>query len=152
MKKIIKVDIANKEEIYEKYKKDKISKELIDYITNLVSPYSKKEKVKIIINNGVKEKEIIPKIKERFKEEYNKLELEYHHNSIRQIIYLWIGIIMIFLSMIIDKNTIFNELFLISGWVLIWEMIEIEMVSDLDNIKRRKILKKLLVCEITEIK
>ena len=66
-----------------------------------------------------------------------------------QLIYLIIGILSLVLSSLIKEN-IFKELILISGWVLIWSMIEIEIFSDTELKRKRKILKQLLNSEIIE--
>ena len=45
---------------------------------------------------------------------------------------------------------IFKEIILIGGWVLIWEMIELEIFSDVKEKRKRIILKKILNSEFIE--
>ena len=149
MKKIIEIDITEKEYLVEKYNKKQSSRDLIAYIIESLSNFDKKDKVKIVINNKVKDinsKEIIIK---GLKEEYYKSLKKHLHNNIVQIIYLIIGIIMLFLSTLI-KESVLSEIVLIGGWVFIWAMVEIEIFTDVEGRRRRKILKKLLESEIIE--
>ena len=69
--------------------------------------------------------------------------------NILQLIFLFAGIFFIFLSFKI-QNQIWKEIFLIGGWVPIWEMIDLELFSDIRGIKRKKILSKLIESEIVE--
>ena len=60
------------------------------------------------------------------------------------------GIFFIFLSYQIN-NEIWKEIFLISGWVPIWEMIELELINDVKDRKRKRILLKLINSKIEDI-
>lgn len=64
-----------------------------------------------------------------------------------QLIYLVVGVLIIFLSTLINGE-VFREVTLICGWVLIWATVELEIFSDIEGRKRRKKLKKLLNSEI----
>ena len=46
--------------------------------------------------------------------------------------------------MIIKGDFIFKEVFLIVGWVPIWEVIEIEFFTELKEKGKRRILRKIL--------
>ena len=99
----------------------------------------------------LKNNQYIPVMKKSLINEYNKCIREIDRNNIRQFIYVLIGILLLFISTIFGKNFIFEEIFLIGGWVLIWETIEIEMFADTELKKRKTILKKLINCELKEI-
>ena len=112
--------------------------------------FNKSDKLKIVINNSTSEKINCTKlIKDGLNNEYNKSLLKYHKTNIVQLIYLIIGIIALILSTLIN-GTIFKEIILIGAWVLIWEMIELELFSDTQEKKKRIILKKLLDSEFEE--
>ena len=66
-----------------------------------------------------------------------------------QLIYFIIGIISIFLTLLIHIDVI-DEIILIGGWVFIWSAIELEITSDFNELRKRKIIKKLLKSEIEE--
>ena len=60
-----------------------------------------------------------------------------------------LGIISIFLTLFIHIDVI-DEIILIGGWVFIWSAIEFEITSDYNELRKRKIIKKLLKSEIEE--
>ncbi len=113
--------------------------------------FDKKDSIKIIFNDSLNEDvNYIELLKNTIRDEYNYSLRKNHYNNVMQIIYLLLGIIIIFVSTIVDSNLVFKELLLIGGWVLIWEMMELFMFTDLEEKRRRKILKRLLSCEIIE--
>ena len=81
------------------------------------------------------------------KEEYENNRISHYHNNIIQILYLFLGILGIFLSTLIDKQVL-KEIVLIGGWVLIWEMIQLEISTEVKNWKIRKKIDKLISSEI----
>ena len=128
-----------------------VSRDLIDYIVRTVMFFDKKDSIKIIFNDSLNEDvNYIELLKNTIRDEYNYSLRKNHYNNVMQIIYLLLGIIIIFVSTIVDSNLVFKELLLIGGWVLIWEMMELFMFTDLEEKRRRKILKRLLSCEIIE--
>ena len=153
MKKRIEIDLANEEDVFERYNREFANKELINHIIDEADPFDKKEMISICFNNmtTLKKDEYIPVIKRSFSNEYNKCIREIDRNNIRQFIYVLIGVLLLFISTVFGENFIFEEIFLIGGWVLIWETIEIEMFADTELKKRKTILKKLTKCELKEI-
>lgn len=153
MENIIEIDLINEEDVLEKYNNNKANKDLINHIIHEADPFDKKEIIKIYFNNKTKLKveKYIPIVKKSLQEEYNKCLREIDHNNINQFIYLLIGILLLFISTVFGDAFIFEEIFLIGGWVLIWETIEIELFADTELKKRRTILKKLSKSEIKEL-
>ena len=149
MKRIIELDIVNKDDLLEKYNKKQASRDLINYIVESISYIDKKDEVKIILNNHFKDINSKELILEGLKREYHKSLVKYIHNNIVQIIYLILGVVMVFLSTII-KESILSEVVLIGGFVFIWAMIEMEIFTDVMDRRKRKRLKKLLRSEIIE--
>lgn len=150
MEKTIEIDIVNEDDLFEKYNKNKVSKDLINYIIESIPRFKKKDILKIKINNRVKES-CIPFIIDGLKEEYQKSVNAHYYTNIVQTIYLLVGIIVLSISTIIEK-VIFKEIVLIGGWVLIWSMVELELFSDTSGRRKRRILKKLLNSKIVENK
>ena len=148
MEKVIEIDMICNDDLYEKYNRKIVSNDLVNYIITSAYNTKKKDKIKIIINNSIGISSV-SLIKEGLKKEYEKSYLIYYKNNIVQIIYLLIGIIALFVSSIMDGN-IFKEIILIGGWVLIWEMIELEIFSDVKEKRKRIILKKILNSEFIE--
>ena len=60
------------------------------------------------------------------------------------------GIFFLTLSTLVDSESIWYELMIIGGWVPIWEMIEVELFPDVEERRKRKVIKKLLKSEIIE--
>lgn len=149
MKKIIEVDLIDEDSLFEKFNKRQVSNELIDYIIKEVGILKQNDVITIIINNYLNISDTKILIKNKISDEYSQTILKYQHNIYIQLIYLIIGILSLVLSSLIKEN-IFKELILISGWVLIWSMIEIEIFSDTELKRKRKILKQLLNSEIIE--
>jgi len=151
MEKPIEIDLDSQDDFVEKYDKNKVSNELLDYIINQITHINKKEQIKIIINKKAMLKQDCSKmIKEGLKEEYSRNLQQLHDNNVKQILLLFLGATFLFLSTLIDKGIIWKEILLISGWVPIWEMIELELFSDVKSNKKRQIINKLLKSEITE--
>lgn len=152
MKKIIEVDILERDDLFERYNMDQISKSLIDYIINETPDLKKKDKLKIIINNKFDNNiEIIKPLKKSFKEEYDKSYNKHLKINFFQSIYFVLGLVILFFATKIDVE-VFREVISICGSVLIWTMVEMEMFSDMDERKRRTKLKKIIAAEIIEIK
>lgn len=146
MEKIIEIDIFEEDDFYEKFNKKKISKELIEYIVDRGMGIKKSDNIKIVVNSKVKSS-LSRLIIEGLEEEYQKCIFKYKISNFTQIIYFILGVLFLFLSTFIYE-TIFKEIVVIGGWVFIWGMIETELFSDINSIKRRRILKKLLNSEI----
>lgn len=148
MEKIIEIDLNNKYDLIDKYNERKISNEIIEYIIKQAKLLRNKQ-IKFIINNKCHiDKDISKLIKEGLKEEYDRSLEEHNTNNIKQILFLILGITFIFLSTLIDDGVIWREVLLISGWVPIWEMIEVELFPDVDGRRKRKLIKKILNSEI----
>ena len=152
MSKEIKIDIVNRNDLLEKYDENKISRDVIEYLIKESMLVNKQEKIEIIIN---KDKSILTEdcndlIKKGLKDEYKRsIEIQ-HDNNIKQIYFLILGIILLFLSTQIQENGIWKEILLISGWVPIWEMVKIELFPDVQGRIRRRFIKKLLKSNIIE--
>lgn len=145
MEKIIEIDLKNKEDLTEKYNEKLVSKNLVDYMIEQARFIDKKDKVKVVINNqcGLS-KDCLEVIKDGLKLEYQKNLNNSKLGNIKQFFLMLIGILFLFLSTVIHEDLIFKEVFLIIGWVPIWEVIDMELFSDIKEKRKRFILKKIL--------
>ena len=83
--KIVEIDIKNENDLFEKYSKTNISKELINYLVLNTSKHRKNDKFKIIINNytNIEAYELLIK---GLKDNYEKSLDRYIYNNKIQII------------------------------------------------------------------
>ena len=149
MEKIIEADILDLDDFFEKYNKELVSRDLINYILENAKDSLDSDKIKIVLNKKIK-KELGDILRNSFLVEYKKMEKEHFNNNKKQVIYFLIGIVMLVISRILNDRALIEELFLIGGWVLIWQTVEIEFFKDTSNHKKRKLLKKLITSEIIE--
>lgn len=147
----IHIDIKDESDFIQTYNENKVSTNLIDYIIEQTTVIRKKEQIQIVVN---KKCEIQRNCKEMIinglKEELNKSRRQRKKNNIKQICLLILGITFLFLSTLVSEDGIWKEILIITGWVPIWETIEVELFQDVAGRKKRKIIKKLLKCEIIE--
>ena len=68
-------------------------------------------------------------------------------NNIKQLIFFVLGVLFIFLATLIKNSVVWREIVLITGWVPIWKMIEVEILPDVAGRRKRKIINKILKCE-----
>ena len=149
---ILEINISNIEDLLDKYDKKTASQDLINHLIESTLTINLKKEIKIIINNNINtEQSCIPFIIAGLKKEYNKNVLKYNYDGKIQFIYFVLGVIILFISTLI-KSIVLKEVILISGWVLIWSMLEIEIFTDMKIRKKRKIIKKLIESEMEEIK
>lgn len=152
MEKIIEIDLTKEEDLFEKYNQKQLSNELIEYILKEASlKLNKEDTITIIINNYTNNQNIKELLQTKFKNEYNMTALKQMRNIFIQLVYLLVGMLALFISAMV-KDTIFKEIVLIGGWVLIWYMVEIGIFSDNELRRKRKLLKRLLNGKINENK
>jgi len=151
MEEIIQIDLNNKYDLLNKYNERKTCDTIIEYIIKQATTIKKNKKIKIIISRRFYiDKDVSSLIKEGLKEEFRRSIHERDTNNIKQFFFLILGIIFIFLSTLIKDKALWKELLLITGWVPIWETIELELFSDVYGRRKRRIIKKLLNSEIIE--
>lgn len=148
MKKKIEIDIIDIEKLVDTYNIYQLNKELLNYIIRKALSVEDKEEIEIIINNKT-EVSATKLIKEGLEEELVKSKIRHKHINKQQLIYFLLGIISIFLTLFINIEVI-DEIILIGGWVFIWSTIELEITADINELRKRKIIKKLLNSTITE--
>ncbi len=148
MQKTIKISVNNIKYLYSRYNQKAISNDLINYIIYVANHFKAQDKIKIVFEIHSLNDKFKSELRESLKNNYLHLKHEYQRNNLRQFIYLLIGIGILWIALLIHNNELFEEIFVISGWVLIWKMVEIELFIDTENRRRRHILKRLLSSEI----
>lgn len=149
MEKVINVDINDESDMIEKYDNSKISKDLLEYIIEESKFTKKNDKLKIVIKNNCQTKlNYREMLYNAFKEEYKNNVQTHLRNNILQLVLFFLGIIFIFISFQIKNNEIWKEIFLIGGWVPIWETVDLELFTDVRGKRRAKVLLKLIDSEI----
>ncbi|MGM9881447.1 MAG: hypothetical protein ACI31S_01220 [Bacilli bacterium] len=146
----ISISINGKEDLSEKYNSSVLSNEINSYILNECLPVRKNEKIVIdILSSNELEEEDKLEIEKLIKNNYKNLRDE--KNIIKEyqykqsIVITIIGIIFIVMSNILKNESILSELFLIAGWVSLWEVIYKVLfgrVKDKIEIERYKKLSK----------
>lgn len=153
MEKVIKIDLHNKYDLIDKYNEERISPQMLEYIIKQALLAKKNEKIKIIINNKCQiEKQCKELIIVGLDEKYQRSLEERDTNNKKQAFFFVLGLIFIFLSTLIEEETIWKEILVITGWVPIWEMIEVELFPDAAGREERRVIEKILHGEIIETK
>ena len=147
MKNVIEIDVFDEKEFFEIYNKKLVADSLLNYLVDQTLNFKNKETLKIKINSKITSDIDLKKcIVEGLKNKYQKSYQNHFRNTIIQLIYLLVGVLIIFASTLI-KGEVFREVILICGWVLIWATVELEIFSDIEGRKRRKKLKRLIDSE-----
>ena len=145
----IAIKLDNYEDATNKFNELVLSDELASYIEESSKHTLNKEK--IILNvNGLKKKEE--------QEEFNTLIHSHYQNKVKQLnkidkyddyfrlILLLLGIILIIISE--QFTSLISELFLIAGWVVVWEVVYDILFTSIKRKRDLKVLKKLANCQI----
>ena len=103
MEKIIELDLINPDDLLDIYNKKRVSSKLINYLIYNTPKFNKNDNVKIIINNQLQENiDLKDLILNGLKREYKICLNNHNYNNKIQIMYLVIGIILLFISSIIQ--------------------------------------------------
>lgn len=152
MERVVEIDINSKEDLFEQYNGRKISKSLINYLINTTPRFKKDDTLKVIVYNNMKEDISCAEfIKMALDAEITSNDYKFMYTNRRQIVLLVLGVLILALATIVDIEII-KEIILIGAWVLLWEMVELEIDDDISNRRKRKVLKKLVASEFEEIK
>lgn len=152
MEKIIEVDIDNVDDLFEMYNRRKISRELIRYLVESVPKMTKNDTLKVVINNNLTEDIYCSElIKKALDTEIKSNDYKFMYSNKRQLIYFILGVLALLIATLINIEII-KEVILIGAWVLLWDMVEIEIGDDINNRKRKKKLNGLLAADFEEIR
>lgn len=141
----IEINITNENEMLNIYNKNIISETLDNYLITSLEHRSLKEDITINIT-GTKNEFIKSIITNYYEEKYLYLKkIDKLDNYIRLTLFL-IGILAIFISE--QFTNIVSEVFLIAGWVIIWEIIYDVLFSEIKRKRKARIYKNLAKAKI----
>ena len=148
MEKVITVDIADKNDLVEKYDRSIVSADLIKFILTQAEQASIRDTFKIIVKDKCHlDHDVSNLIRSGIKIEYDNAVYEHTRNNNRQIRSVIIGVILIVISTII-KDPVLAEIFAVGAWVAMWDAIELALYSEYKERRKMNRLRKLLNCEI----
>lgn len=150
MEKIIEIDLDNEDDLFECYNKKKISRDLIQYMIDSMPRLKRNDKLKVVINNKIKGNiRCAELIKQAIDEACDRSDFRFHYTNMKQIWFLILGVIALLVASVIDGE-ILKEIVIIGAWVLLWDVVEMEVVDDINNRKKKRTLKKILSSEFVE--
>ena len=150
MRKKIRLDLYSEDDLYQQYNDDKVSKDLIKYLIEAASKVKNNDDIEVNIYNHYSSREkCIEFIKKGLEEELANNEHRFHITNLKQVAFFFVGAAALILSTFVDA-AVLKEIILIGAWVLLWDMVELEIVDDISNRRKKKILQKLLISEFTE--
>lgn len=147
----IDVYVDNNITLFETYNKNIISRNLIDYLLDQTVRIKRKENINLIIHVTKETKGCSSLIQNRLKAEYQKNLRIHSIINIKQVTLLLLGLILLFISTLIKDTEVFHEAILIGAWVPIWEAVELELITDTKEKRKRIRLKKLMKAKIEEV-
>ncbi len=152
MLKTININLLNKEDFLEKYNDNDVSADFLEYLIKKGKNISKKDdlvlNIKVDFKNDLNIKDMLI---QTLNKEYLNTVNDHYFNNLFQIMLFLLGIIFLSLSTLFKEDNIWKEILLIGGWVPIWEMLELELFSDVRGRKRKFIIKKLINSKINII-
>ena len=146
---MINIDINNLEELENDYNKKHINKDLEEYIMECAKLMPRKEKIELKINsnlNSIEQENAINLIHGYYKEKFKQYHLIDKYDDYFRIILLLLGILLIIISE--QFTSLISELFLIAGWVVVWEIVYDILFTSIKRKRDLKLYKKLATCEI----
>lgn len=142
----IEINLENELDALNIYNKNIISESLDNYLVSFLEHKHLKEPITLIIS-GNKNQDIDKIIKNYYQEKYLYLnKIDKLDNYIRLILFI-IGLIAIIFSE--QFTNVIGEIFLISGWVIIWEIIYDVLFNEIKRKRKAKIYKYLANSKIT---
>lgn len=140
----IEINLNNKNVLNE-FNGQKISESLDNYIMNELKHKPLKNEITLILTGNEKEK-IGKVIQEYYQEKYIFLKrIDNMDNYIRLVLFM-IGVIAILISE--QFKNLLSEIFLIAGWVVIWEVVYDVLFNELKRKRESNIYKALANCKI----
>lgn len=153
MKKIISINIKNKEDYVSKFNDNILSKELSDYIMEECKGYPLTSNISIEITSDytmdtLEKNKIVDMIRSNFGTEISELMFFRKKNIIIDFILILFGILSLLFYMFSYDNVILSELILVFSWVLIGESVYNLLFTGIINKINIERKRKITNCEI----
>ena len=148
----ININLKSIEDATNEFNDKLLSSNLDTYILENSKHTRNKERISLTISNISSKKEqndLINLIHSHYLKKVIQLKKIDHYDDYFRLLLLLLGIILIIIS---EQLTLFlSELFLIAGWVVIWEVVYDILFTGIKRKRELKIAKKLSTCEINFI-
>lgn len=151
----IELVINDKEEFYNSFNNKKLASDLGNYIYNEALIFNRNESFQINIKTNSdltknEKNEIVDMIREYFGLRIRETINYYKFNRLKKILLFLLGIILITISHFVSINNEFliSEVFLIIGWVAIWEVFDNILLVETKKKFKLNRYKKLVNCKI----
>lgn len=144
------VTIHQKDDFYDKFNSLKLSEELGHYLYNQSLKYRPKNNLTIKMKcsfsiTSEEQQQVIKMIQTYFTHRISEVNNYYKFNSLKKVILFTLGLIFILISNLwkVKNDFLFSEIFLIIGWVAIWEVVENILLIETKKKYQYKYLQKL---------
>lgn len=148
----ININLKSIEDATNEFNDKLLSSTLDTYILENSKHTRNKERISLTISNissKKEQKDLINLIHSHYLKKVIQLKKIDHYDDYFRLLLLLLGIILIIIS---EQLTLFlSELFLIAGWVVIWEVVYDILFTGIKRKRELKIAKKLSTCEINFI-
>ena len=145
----VNIKLETLEDATNKFNNEVLSEELDNYVIHSCLHTLHKER--IILNvNGLSKKEEQEQLKKiihhHYQNKVKQLSKIDKYDDYFRIILLLLGILLIIISE--QFTALLSELFLIAGWVVVWEIVYDILFTGVKRKRDKKIYQKLATCEI----
>lgn len=151
----IEIVINDNEDFYNQFNSNKLSQDLGAYIYSQSLGYPVKDTLKISIKtkdklSNEKKDNIVDMIREYFGLSIRETLIYYKYNKVKKILLFTLGVILICISHFIGviNDFLVSEVFLIIGWVAIWEVFENILLVETQKKFKLDRCRKLVKCKI----
>lgn len=146
---IIKIKLKNLAEATNTFNDEVLNNELDNYLTSSCKHIPSKERISLLIKDFTNKEDqatLISLIHNHYLHTIKYLNKIDKYDDYFRLFLLLLGIILIIISE--EFTALLSELFLIAGWVVIWEVVYDILFTGIKRKQKLKIAKKLSTCEI----
>lgn len=152
----VEIILKDKNDFVSRYNNNRISRDLYKYIKDEIKLLDVTKKINIEIKPLFKmsddEKELLAiNIKKTCKEEIEDIKYLHQKVILKEILFLIIGIIITFICFTIKNSPVISEIFLIIGWLFVWESVRNIVFTKVENKIKIKRLKQIIKSDIDYI-
>lgn len=148
----INIKLKNIEDATNPFNESLLNEELDNYIVNNCKHISSKESIILNVNNLSKKEEqeqLLTLIHHHYQNKVKQLNKIDKYDDYFRLILLLLGIILIIISE--QFISLLSELFLIAGWVVVWEVVYDILFTGIKRKRDLKLCQKLSTCKINFI-
>lgn len=145
----INIKLKNIEDATNPFNESLLNEELDNYIVNNCKHISSKESIILNVNNLSKKEEqeqLLTLIHHHYQNKVKQLNKIDKYDDYFRLILLLLGIILIIISE--QFISLLSELFLIAGWVVVWEVVYDILFTGIKRKRDLKLCQKLSTCKI----